>query len=342
MSHGPGTIERRIGELFGKHQRPFSVAEITDHAFDLNGKSSTRAQRLSATRAAHRLIKRTKETVAKARKLADQARREMEAALGYEFGFGGRKTREQVKRYWEALDANPSHKRAEELFEIANKWGGYLFGGGHPGHEFWRAERGKNGKLYFHPVDAPVRVWAVSIRRAGIIWAEAEVVRITERNVMVRYAGETARLDREKLWRWWAFWRGVRFVSSRDGRIAQALDEAWQHRYGRAGGVPPVMQMPLADAIKLLGVPANYTKEDVEAAFRREAKKAHPDVGGTAGQFRKLVQARDRLLAALGTSAPPPKPPTYAPKGTLFTYRRVSISRQGRLGSSTLRLGRQS
>jgi hypothetical protein len=31
--------------------------------------------------------------------------------------------------------------------------------------------------------------------------------------------------------------------------------------------------------------------------------------------FRKLVEARDRLLAALGTSAPPPKPPEYAPAG---------------------------
>ena len=100
--------------------------------------------------------------------------------------------------------------------------------------------------------------------------------------------------------------------------------------------------MPLADAIKLLGVPANYTKEDVEAAFRREAKKAHPDVGGTVEQFRKLVEARDRLLAALGTSALPPKPPAYAPKGAIITYRRVSVSRQGRLGSSTLRLGRAS
>jgi hypothetical protein len=70
-----------------------------------------------------------------------------------------------------------------------------------------------------------VRVWAVSIQPAGVIWADAEVTRITARNVMVRYAGEIARLDRETLWSWWAFWRGVRFVSSRTGRIAAALDE---------------------------------------------------------------------------------------------------------------------
>jgi hypothetical protein len=66
------------------------------------------------------------------------------------------------------------------------------------------------------------------------------------------------------------------------------------------------MQIPLAEAMALLGVPADYTRDDVIAAFRREAKNAHPDVGGTAEMFRKLVEARDRLLAALGTKAPAP------------------------------------
>lgn len=169
-----------------------------------------------------------------------------------------------------------------------------------------------------------------------MLWADAEVVRITERNVMVRYASELARLDRKALWRWWAFWRGVQFVSSRTGRIAAALDEMWQDRYGHAaGGVPPVMQMPLAEAVALLGVPADYTSDDVIAAFRREAKKVHPDVGGTAEQFRALVEARARLLAALGTSAPAPKMPTYAPKGAQVIYRvdRRASSRR-RLGST--------
>jgi hypothetical protein len=76
----------------------------------------------------------------------------------------------------------------------------------------------------------------VSIQPAGVIWAEAEIKRITARNVIVRYADEMARLDREKLWKWWAFWRGVRFVSSRTGRIAQELDAAWQRHHGRAAG----------------------------------------------------------------------------------------------------------
>jgi anti-sigma-K factor RskA len=158
-----------------------------------------------------------------------------------------------------------------------------------------------------------------------VIWADAEIAGITDRNLIVRYAGESARLDRKRLWKSWAFWRGVMFVSSRSGRAAQRLDAKWQDRYGRtAGGVPPVMQMPLAEAIALLLVPTGYTKEDVEAAFRREAKRAHPDVGGTAEQFRQLVEARDRLLAALGTSAPAPKPPTYAPSGVRIVYRRLA------------------
>jgi hypothetical protein len=84
----------------------------------------------------------------------------------------------------------------------------------------------------------------------------------------------------------------------------------------------------------------NKITEDVEIAFRREVKKAHPDVGGTAELFRKLVEARDRLLASLGTTAPPPKPPEYAPKGMRVIYRHVKLSGLRRLGSSTLRLGR--
>ena len=53
----------------------------------------------------------------------------------------------------------------------------------------------------------------------------------------------------------------------------------------------------------------------------REVKKAHPDAGGTAEMFASLVKARDRLLAALGASAPQPKPPQYAAKGVQVRYR---------------------
>ena len=86
------------------------------------------------------------------------------------------------------------------------------------------------------------------------------------------------------------------------------------------------MQMALGEAMALLGVPADYAKDDVIAAFRREVKKAHSDLGGTAELFASLVKARDRLLAALGTSAPQPRPPQYAPKGLRMVYRPLRFS----------------
>lgn len=166
---------------------------------------------------------------------------------------------------------------------------------------------------------------ACSIQPVGVIWADAEIIRITERNVMVRYRGELARLDRWRLCLSLACWRGVMFASSRTGRVAHRLDEIWQDQYRRAaGGVPPAMQMPLADAMALLGAPADYTREDVLIAFKRAAKKAHPDMGGTAEQFRKLVEARDRLLAALGTSEPAPRAPEASP-GRIGLIRRNAI-----------------
>jgi hypothetical protein len=62
MSAGPGSIERRIADLFAAtRDRAFSVDVVTDHAFDLKGKAPTRAQRISATRAAHLLLRRWRE-----------------------------------------------------------------------------------------------------------------------------------------------------------------------------------------------------------------------------------------------------------------------------------------
>ena len=61
------------------------------------------------------------------------------------------------------------------------------------------------------------------------------------------------------------------------------------------------MQVALAEAIALLGVSANYTKDDVIAAFRREAKKAHPDAGGTAELFARSGPRRPMSSSGAGT-----------------------------------------
>ena len=335
MSRGPGAIETRIADLLAAtRDRALSIGDITDHAFRLKGGRASRAQRLSATRAAHRVVRRTRGLHERGWKLIDQAHARTEVACGQD---------STSDAYQAHLEGDADFIAGLKLKDQAKRIGVFnrIVRADRPGWQkleadFWCAETVK-GRLYFHPPDVPVRVWAVSISRDGIVWAEADVLKVTERNVMVRYAGESARLDRRGLWYWWAFWRAVRFVSSRTGRIASELDEAWRQRYGASGATPPSMQMPLAQARALLGLPANYTREDVIAGFRRAAKKAHPDAGGTAEMFRKLVEARDRLLSALGTSAAPPKPPTYAPKGADITYRSGGSSSRARLGTGSIR-----
>ena len=345
MSRGPGSIERRIADLFAAtRDRALSIDDITDHAFKLRGAAPTRAQRLSATRAAHRLLRRVRKAHADRRAIVNRVHDSVLAELGLTERPSDRDN--AYEGYDRRIKSHPDWVEAERLYEFCERIGVFsrLLRSDRPGYlkietDFWCASTVK-GRLWFHPPDVPVQVWAVSIQPAGVIWAEAEVIKVTgdvdSGRVMVRYQGDIARLGRHKLWCWWALWRGVRFVSSRTGRIANMLDEQWQDRYGRAaGGVPPVLQMPLADAMKLLGVPADYSRDDVIAAFRREAKKAHPDVGGTAKMFRDLVEARDRLLAAIGTTAPPPKPPSYAPKGVRVIYRSGRASSSRRLEATT-------
>jgi len=45
-------------------------------------------------------------------------------------------------------------------------------------------------------------------------------------------------------------------------------------------------------AMALLGVPADYTEDDVHAAFRHEAKKAHPNVDRFSTPLRDLPGAK--------------------------------------------------
>ncbi len=132
-----------------------------------------------------------------------------------------------------------------------------------------------------------------------------------------------------------ARWRGVYFTGDRDGFIVYDYDRAtdgwWRHIFD----APPHV-LPLDEARKLLpGLPENFTAADVISAFRRAAKRCHPDHGGTAEQFRTLVEAWDRLLASIGRSEPPPKPPTFHPAGGRIVYRRARRTGPGRIGSTS-------
>ncbi len=54
--------------------------------------------------------------------------------------------------------------------------------------------------------------------------------------------------------------------------------------------------MSVEEARQILGVDAETSDADIEAAWRREMKKAHPDQGGSDWMAAKVNQAKDTLL----------------------------------------------
>lgn len=297
MSKGSGRVERRIGELFAATKgRALSVSDLAAYAFELaDGVAPDRKQRLSATRAAHRLLRRAAAATEALEIAFDRVMAETATIIGRPPGGRGR---EKVyfsvgsrfvavdNAFYEAMNTAPSWPAWRQAWPAMqrekDRFDGTLVNRGG-----WGATETKDRRLWFHPTNFPVRVWAIAIRPEGVAWADAEILGIDNTYVRVRYRGVPARLDREKLARSWTLYRNVYFTSSRSGYAARSFDEMWRQRYWRRPGTaaPPAMQMLLAEAIKLLGVPADFTREDIIAAFRRKALRCHPDQGGTEAQF---------------------------------------------------------
>lgn len=64
----------------------------------------------------------------------------------------------------------------------------------------------------------------------------------------------------------------------------------------RQGVAPiPVFGMSREDACRILGVSLFATQEEIEAAFRRQMRQHHPDIGGSEEAASLLNQARDLL-----------------------------------------------
>ena len=59
---------------------------------------------------------------------------------------------------------------------------------------------------------------------------------------------------------------------------------------------PPTNRMSADEARRLLGVGPEATRAEIQAAYARLMRVAHPDKGGTAGLAAQLNAARDRLL----------------------------------------------
>ena len=70
------------------------------------------------------------------------------------------------------------------------------------------------------------------------------------------------------------------------------LTLSWRQR----APLPRSEAMSPAEARALLGVTAEATPQEINAAWKRLMGRAHPDQGGTEGLASRLNAARDRLL----------------------------------------------
>jgi hypothetical protein len=64
----------------------------------------------------------------------------------------------------------------------------------------------------------------------------------------------------------------------------------------RVAAPPRASRMSLEDARSVLGVGPDATYEEIQEAYTRLMRLAHPDKGGTSGLAAQLNAARDRLL----------------------------------------------
>jgi hypothetical protein len=59
---------------------------------------------------------------------------------------------------------------------------------------------------------------------------------------------------------------------------------------------PPAVSLGRSEAASILGVAPDASEAEVQAAYHRLIKRAHPDQGGTAGLAAQLNAARDTML----------------------------------------------
>lgn len=84
------------------------------------------------------------------------------------------------------------------------------------------------------------------------------------------------------------------------GVVREVLHELTAPKFGRRG--PAKVLTPEERHRQMLGLPLDgrLAASEIHQAFRRIAKRMHPDVGGDAGAFLALSAARDALMPATG------------------------------------------
>jgi hypothetical protein len=121
--------------------------------------------------------------------------------------------------------------------------------------------------------------------------------------------GQPIRIRRE-----WRFISGAGAIAALAAAALLAIREAWIPAVALLGLAVSLMgsarfnprrrapaatardPMSAAEARATLGVGADSTTEEIQAAYRRLMERVHPDKGGAAGLAAQLNAARDRLL----------------------------------------------
>ncbi|WP_372785664.1 J domain-containing protein [Phenylobacterium sp.] len=96
---------------------------------------------------------------------------------------------------------------------------------------------------------------------------------------------------------------GAAYIGLRGGweiSIVLVVLGLWLVTTSRINGPAPAprvnRRMSLEEARSLLGVEPDATPDEIQAAYTRLMRMAHPDKGGTTGLAMQLNAARDRLL----------------------------------------------
>jgi DnaJ-domain-containing protein 1 len=101
-----------------------------------------------------------------------------------------------------------------------------------------------------------------------------------------------------------AAFAGAAFAGLRGGweiSIVLVVLGLWMVTTARLNGPAPVApretaRMSIEEARSVLGVGPEASAEEIQAAYTRLMRMAHPDKGGTTGLATQLNAARDRLL----------------------------------------------
>lgn len=118
------------------------------------------------------------------------------------------------------------------------------------------------------------------------------ITKITAARIHVEHKGTRVQLNRE------AMERDGKQYHSRFHEYFYAVKPPPESKDWNWAGSKPSFVIPnfSGDCLATLGLSTPYTKADVRRAYKRLAKTAHPDLGGSHQAFIKLKQAHDSAL----------------------------------------------